>query len=73
MIHPKQVAIGDRIELVEMHDDPDPIPAGTQGTVDWVNELPEFAQIGVRWDNGRTLMLCVPPDSFRVVEDASHA
>ena len=40
MIRPEQVAIGDRIELVEMPEDPDPIPPGTQGTVDWVNEMP---------------------------------
>jgi hypothetical protein len=64
------VKIGDRIELVEMPEDPDPIPPGTQGTVDWVNELPRFVQIGVRWDNGRSLMLCVPPDRFRVVSPA---
>ena len=39
MIHPEQVAIGDRIELVEMPEDPDPILPGTQGTVDFVNEM----------------------------------
>ena len=40
MIRPEQVAIGDRIELVEMPEDPDPIPPGTQGTVDWVKSCP---------------------------------
>jgi hypothetical protein len=58
------LTVGDRIELVEMTEDPDPIPSGTRGTVDWVNELPTFTQIGVRWDNGRSLMFCVPPDRY---------
>jgi len=61
------VNIGDHIELVEMSENPDPIPPGTQGTVDWVNELPPFMQIGVRWENGRSLMLCVPPDRYRKI------
>jgi hypothetical protein len=46
------VAIGDRVELIEMPEDPDPIPPGTQGTVDLVNETLRFTQIGVKWDNG---------------------
>ena len=64
------VRIGDRVELIEMPEDPAPIPPGTQGTVDWVGEHSRFVQIGVRWDNGRSLMLCVPPDRFRVVTTA---
>ena len=58
---------GDRIELVFMPNDPDPIAPGTQGTV---TDIKEFnfgeweVQISVDWDNGRTLMLVVPPDEF---------
>lgn len=59
---------GDRIELVKMVDDPDPIAAGTQGTVKWVNDLGTFQQIDVEWDNGRTLMLTVPSDEFVVLD-----
>lgn len=69
---------GDVIELVSMmEDDPDPIPRGTKGTVTWVGPpvsgLPGIApydQVSVRWENGRTLGLCIPPDRVRVVERA---
>ena len=63
--------IGDRIELVAMPDDPDPVPAGTKGTVDSVSQPISFpgegpwVQIGVRWDNGRTLALVSTKDAWR--------
>ena len=59
---------GDRIELIHMPDDPNPLPAGSQGTVMWVNMLGiggEY-QIAVKWDSGRTLML-VPADQFKII------
>lgn len=63
---------GDRIELISMEDDPDPIPSGTKGTVDFVSDVgygrDKFTQIGVKWDNGRTLMLTIPPDSYRIIK-----
>jgi len=60
--------IGDRIRLLHMPHDPDPVPMGTTGTVLGVFPQPAlgFTQIHVHWDNGRTLMLCVPPDNFTV-------
>lgn len=66
--------VGQRIELVSMVDDPDPIAPGTRGIIDWVNPVsevygePAFFQLGVAWDNGRSLMVCVPPDVVRVLE-----
>ena len=60
--------VGDRIRLISMKNDPDPVPEGTTGTVDYVTEAVPmgqgryYAQVGVSWDNGRTLSLCVPPD-----------
>jgi Domain of unknown function (DUF4314) len=54
--------VGDRIRLVRMIDDPDPITPGTCGTVDFVSQVGDWTQIGVEWDNGRSLMVCVPPD-----------
>lgn len=63
-----KVKVGDRIELVSMTDDPDPIAPGTRGTVDYVNEVGEdWTQISVNWDNGRRLSLSVPPDRYRVL------
>ena len=58
---------GDRIRLVAMSDDPDPIPSGTTGTVVGVRHQRTWAQVDVKWDNGRTLMLVVPPDQFEVL------
>lgn len=66
---------GDRIELVSMPNDPDPIPFGTRGTVTWNGgwvrgiTARDYEQISVKWDNGRTLGLCIPPDVVRVVND----
>lgn len=60
--------IGDRIELIEMLDDPDPIPIGTQGTVNYVGKITGLGQqIGVKWDNDRTLMLIGGVDGFKVL------
>lgn len=63
---------GDRIELVRMEGDPDPVPPRTRGTVRTVNRVTdEWIQVDVEWDNGRTLMLSVPPDQFRKVDNES--
>jgi hypothetical protein len=65
--------VGDRIELVFMPDDPDPIPPGTQGTVDYVSDpihVPgerPWVQIGVEWDNGRRLALVSTKDQWRAL------
>jgi hypothetical protein len=54
---------GDRIRLIEMVEDLDPIPPGTFGTV---NEEPMLLTdcwaIPVQWENGRTHALLMPPD-----------
>ena len=62
---------GDRIRLVAMRDDPDPVPARQLGTVVGVarhgSGNDAWHQIDVAWDNGRTLMLVSPPDEFEIV------
>jgi hypothetical protein len=62
---------GDRIRLIAMPDDPNPVPAGSTGTVTFVNEHGSgqraWLQIGVNWDSGRGLMLSVPPDEVEVL------
>ena len=65
------IKVGDKIEMVNMPNDPCPIPAGTNGIVTNVTPVnmgrDSFTQYGVKWDNGRTLRVVVPPDSIRVV------
>jgi hypothetical protein len=58
---------GDRVMLVHMGDDPDPVKPGTEGTVTHVEELrffgrPAQLQVSVDWDDGRRLSCLVPPD-----------
>lgn len=59
--------VGDRIELVAMPDDPDPIEAGAQGTVEHVE--PACDQIIVNWDNGRKLNLVISVDRWRLLPE----
>ena len=62
---------GDRIRLISMRHDPDPLDSGQLGTVAGVRRHgawpDEWHQIDVAWDNGRTLMLVSPPDEFEIV------
>ncbi len=64
--------IGNRIRLLSMPDDPDPIAVGQTGTVKGVAlhnaGKDRWFQIDVSWDNGRTLMLVSPPDIFEIVD-----
>ncbi len=62
-----QVKQGDRIRLIKMPDDPDPIPAGSEGVVVEVTEGP-LAQIIVTWDSGRSLSLVPGVDVFEIIE-----
>ena len=63
----------DRVRLVAMYDDPDPIPVGEVGTVVSVSRhgggKHVWHQIDVAWNSGRTLMLICPPDGFEIVGD----
>ena len=62
---------GDRIRLVAMPDDPDPVPPGATGTITHVEQhgtgRDAWLQVEVDWDNGRKLTLTVPPDQFEVL------
>ena len=64
---------GDRIRLLAMTRDPDPIRVGQLGTVVCVSEhgrgKDAWRQVDVAWDNGRTLMLVTPPDRFEILSD----
>lgn len=62
---------GDRVELVEMPNDPMPIPSGTRGRVLGVSRVrlgdDWYDQVVVDWDNGSRLHCCVPPDVLSIV------
>lgn len=55
---------GDRIRLEEMKDPYSPVPPGTEGEVDYVDDA---GQIHMKWDNGRTLALILGEDRFTVI------
>ncbi|AMB48314.1 DUF4314 domain-containing protein [Methylobacterium sp. AMS5] len=63
--------IGDRIRLIEMPNDPCPIPAGTEGIVSFVNET--VRQIGVKWDTGRSLILVIGVDRWEILAEPFDA
>jgi hypothetical protein len=65
---------GTRLELTaDMQDPYAPIAKGTRGTVAYVDDM---CQIGMKWDNNRSLALIIGEDSFRkltVVSDTLKA
>ena len=62
------IRAGDRIRLLSMPDDPDPIQVGSTGTIVSVTEGP-LGQVQVKWDDSnRTLCLIPGVDRFEVIE-----
>lgn len=53
---------GTRVMLNNMNDPYSPVEPGTRGTVRYVDDS---GQLGVAWDNGRSLSLIPGEDSFR--------
>ena len=68
-----QLKAGDRIRLISMNDDPDPIPAGTIATVVAVYPQSDWTQVDVDWEGGRSLMLSIPPDEIERIEPVKDA
>ena len=69
-IYKEMYPAGTRIELIQMGDDPRPVPPGTRGTVVYVDDM---GQIGMKWDNGQSLSLIPGEDSFRVLNQEEIA
>lgn len=61
---------GTRIELIRMNDPYAPVPPGTRGTVETVDDLGTIFPV---FDNGRTLGIIASEDSFRKLTDAELA
>lgn len=57
---------GTPIKLVCMYDEENPVPCGTKGVVDYVDDE---ATIHMRWENGRTLGLIHGLDEFIKIKD----
>ena len=58
----KNYPVGTRIELISMDDPYAPVEPGTRGTVAYVDDI---GQLGMQWDNGRSLSLVPGEDNFR--------
>jgi hypothetical protein len=64
---------GDRIRLVSMPHDPDPVGVGRLGTVvNVVQPVTGRWQVWVDWDDGRKLAMCIPPDEFERISKGTE-
>lgn len=59
----EQYPKGSRVRLSEMGDNPNPIPPGSMGTLDHIDDQGTFH---VNWDNGRELGVTLGEDRFAV-------
>ncbi|MBO5065277.1 MAG: DUF4314 domain-containing protein [Clostridia bacterium] len=66
----KQYPEGTRLLLNSMNDPYAPVPPGTRGTVNFVDDA---GQIHMKWDNGRTLAIVPSEDDFRKLTDEELA
>lgn len=66
----EQYPAGTRIRLERMDDPYAPVPPGTEGTVDFVDDI---GQIHMRWDNKRSLAIIPGEDSFSVISQPEQS
>lgn len=56
---------GSRVRLIESRDPISPIPTGTEGTVDLIDDL---GTVFVDWDSGRSLGMIPGEDRFERIQ-----
>lgn len=59
---------GTKIKCIYMQDSTHPVPFGTVGTVNYVDDA---NQIHVNWENGSSLALIPGIDEFEIIEHAT--
>lgn len=55
---------GTRIQLIKMFDKIHPVPEGTKGIVDFVDDM---GTIHMKWENGSSLGLITGVDEFKII------
>ena len=55
--------VGNRVKLISMGNDPDPIESGSEGTIRHIGG----GIVNVDWDNGRHLGLVIDEDKFILI------
>lgn len=65
----EQYPAGTRIRLESMEDPYAPIPPGTEGTIDFIDDAGQFH---MKWDNGRSLALIPEVDKFSVITQSTQ-
>ena len=59
---------GMRIKMVSMSDDPNPILMGTEGTINFIDDM---GVIHVKWDDGRVLGVIPGVDRYKLMESSN--
>jgi hypothetical protein len=66
------VAVGDKIKLIKMPDDPNPIASGMVGTITGIQEAYSEGDVPltyvVLWENGKTRNVLVGVDRFELLK-----